>query len=535
MDPVWPYSSSRSRTRYAPDMADRRRFLEALAALGVSQALPVRAADRKVSFDSYPFTLGVASGYPAPDGFVLWTRLAPNPLVPGGGLSNEPIPLRWEVAEDERFAKVVASRAEFPSHDWAHSVHAEVRGLKPDRWYWYRFLAGDAVSPVGRTRTAPAAGAAVARLRFAFASCQHYEQGWFNAYRHMVRDGPHLVAFLGDYIYESSWGGNHVRKHGALVPHTLDEYRARYALYKGDADLQACHAACPWIATWDDHEVVNDYAGEHPGSDAPDQSFAARRAAAYRAYYEHMPLPERMRPGAGGMRIYTQLDWGGLASFFVLDDRQYRAFQACRQPGSRGAPVVEVGECAELDDPARSMLGREQEKWLEGALVGSRARWNLLAQQTPMAQFDQKPGPGRRAWTDGWDGYPAARKRLLDFVHTNKIRNPVMLGGDVHAFNVNDLKLDFDDPASPVVASEFVSTSITSQAWPQERLNAFLPDNPHMKLVDSRYRGYVRVELTPAQMRTELRAMESVTKPDAACSTLANFVVEDGKAGPRPA
>jgi len=152
-----------------------------------------------------------------------------------------------------------------------------------------------------------------------------------------------------------------------------------------------------------------------------------------------------------------------------------------------------------------------------------------------MAQFDQKPGPGRRAWTDGWDGYPAARKRLLDFVHTNKIRNPVVLGGDVHAFNVNDLKLDFDDPASPVVASEFVSTSITSQAWPQERLNAFLPDNPHMKLVDSRYRGYVRVEITPAQMRTDLRAMESVTTPEAACSTLASFVVEDGKAGPQPA
>jgi alkaline phosphatase D len=509
-------------------MVDRRRFLEALAALGVSRALPVRAADRKVSFDSYPFALGVASGYPQPDGMVLWTRLL-------GDFGPAAIAVRWEVAADEAMRTIVAKGEDVAHPDWAHSVHVEPRGLEPERWYFYRFLAGDAVSPVGRTRTAPAAGAAAARLRFALASCQHYEQGWFNAYRHVVADAPDLVAFVGDYIYESSWGRNHVRKHGSPVPHTLEEYRARYALYKADPDLRAVHAACPWIATWDDHEVVNDYAAEHQGSEAAGRSFAALRKAAYQAYYEHMPLPARMRPGPDGMRLHTQLDWGGLASFFVLDDRQYRAFQACRQPASRGAPVVEVGECAELDDPARTMLGIEQEKWLEEALTGTEARWNLLAQQTPMAQFDQKPGPGRRAWTDGWDGYPVARKRLLDFVHTNEVRNPVMLGGDVHAFNVNDLKLDFDDPASPVVASEFVSTSITSQAWPQERLNAFLPDNPHMKLVDSRYRGYVRVELTPAQMRTELRAMESVTKAGAACSTLASFVVEDGRPGPQPA
>jgi len=215
----------------------------------------------------------------------------------------------------------------------------------------------------------------------------------------------------------------------------------------------------------------------------------------------------------------------------VLDDRQYRAFQACRKPGARSAPVVEAGACAELDDPARSMLGTEQEKWLEGALGNSRARWNILAQQTPMAQFDQKPGPGRRAWTDGWDGYPAARRRLLDFLESNRIRNPVVIGGDVHSFNVNDLKPDFDDPRSPVVASEFVATSITAQAWPQEKLNEFLPDNPHMKLVDSRFRGYVRVELAPDRLRADLRAMESVANPDAACTTLASFAVEDGKAG----
>jgi alkaline phosphatase D len=506
-------------------MTGRRDFLRIAGLLGVSHALTVRSQPNP-RFAENPFALGVASGYPRPDGMVLWTRLL-------GSFGPVAIPVRWEVAADEAMRRVVASGTAEAHPDWAHAVHVEPRGLEPDRWYWYRFTAGDARSTPGRTRTTPTATQAASRLRFAIASCQQYEQGWFCAYRHIVADAPDIIAFLGDYIYESSWGNNHVRKHGTPAPRTLNEYRARHALYKSDPDLQAGHAACPWIATWDDHEVVNDYAAEHAGSDASRHSFAARRAAAYRAYYEHMPLPASMRPGAGGMRIYTQLDWGSLASFFVLDDRQYRAFQACRQPGSRGAPVVEAGECGELDDPSRSMLGVDQEKWLESALRRSRSGWSLLAQQTPMAQFDQKPGPGRRAWTDGWDGYPAARKRLLEFMHSSRTRNPVVLGGDVHAFNVNDLKLDFDDPASPVVASEFVGTSITSQAWAQERLNAFLPDNLHMKLVDSRYRGYVRVEVTPRQMQTDLRAMESVTKPDAGCSTLASFVVEDGKAGPQ--
>ena len=283
-------------------MADRRSFLAGLAALGISQAVPARAAYREIGFDSFPFTLGVASGYPQPDGMVLCTRLL-------GDLGPATVPVRWEIAEDEAMHRVVASGSAEAHPDWAHSVHVEPKGLQPGRWYWYRFSAGGAQSPLGRTRTAPAAGATVARLRLAFASCQHYEQGWFNAYRHIIADEPDLVAFLGDYTYESSWGRDHVRKHGSPAPHSLQEYRARYALYKGDPDLQAGHAACPWIVTWDDHEVVNDYAGEHQGSESAGRSFAARRAAAYRAYYEHMPLPASMRPARGGMRIYTQLDW----------------------------------------------------------------------------------------------------------------------------------------------------------------------------------------------------------------------------------
>ncbi len=480
-------------------------------------------------FTANPFSLGLASGYPHPGGMVLWTRVT--------GLADPvAVPVRWEVAADEAMRKVVASGTEQARPEWAHSVHAEPQGLEPDRWYWYRFTAGDAQSPVGRTRTAPAAGAQPSRLRFAFASCQHYEQGFFGAYRHMLADDPDLLVFLGDYIYESSWGRNHVRKHDVSEPYTLEDYRARYTQYKADPDLQAAHAAFPWIVTWDDHEVDNDYADDRAEDGMDREPFLLRRAAAYRAYYENLPLPARMKPIGADMRIYTTLDWGTLARFYTLDDRQYRSWHACPRPGRRGGSnTVDIEQCGRLTSPGRSMLGRTQERWLDGALGESGAAWNVLAQQTPMAQFDQKPGAGRRAWTDGWDGYPAARQRLFDSLLARKTRNPVVLGGDVHSFNVNQLKRDFDQPESPVVASEFVCTSITSQAWAQERLNQYLPDNPHMLLVDSRYRGYARVDVTAARIRVDLRAMEDVRKRDSACSTLASFVVENGKAGPQRA
>src|SRR5229473_2404268 len=420
-------------------MVDRRRFLKTLGALGVSLAAP--------RITSYPFTLGVASGYPSPSGVVLWTRLM--------GLDPLEIPVRWEVAADEAMRQVILSGETTADPAWAHSARVEVQGLEPDRWYWYRFTAGDAQSPAGRTRTAPP-------VRFAFASCQQYEQGFFGAYRHIVADQPDLVAFLGDYIYESSWGNDLVRSHDAPEPYSLEDYRARHALYRSDPDLQAAHAACPWIVTWDDHEV--DYADDRPEDGMARDQFLERRAAAYRAYYEHLPLPPRMRPEGPNMRIYAQVGWGQLARFYLLDDRQYRSWHACPRPRRRGGSnTVDVEACPRLVSPGRTMLGRTQERWLENALADSRAGWNVIAQQTAMAQFDQKPGPGRRAWTDGWDGYPAARKRLLDYIGSRKIRNTVVIGGDVHSFNVSQLKLDFDAADSAVVASEFVGTSNRSE------------------------------------------------------------------------
>jgi len=242
-----------------------------------------------------------------------------------------------------------------------------------------------------------------------------------------------------------------------------------------------------------------------------------------------------MAPFGPHMKIYNRVAYGSLASFYLLDDRQYRAPQACPRPGRGGSNSVDVAACAELEDPARSLLGRAQERWLDGALAASRSRWNVLAQQTPLAQFDQLPGEGRRVWTDGWDGYPASRTRLLEALVRHRTPNPVAIGGDVHTFLASELKSDFDDPRSPVVASEFVGGSITSQSRPQSQLDRLLPDNPHILFGDSRRRGYARVQLDARRMRVELRAMEHVRSPDAACSTLASFVVEDGRPGPQRA
>ncbi|MEK6243911.1 MAG: alkaline phosphatase D family protein [Pseudomonadota bacterium] len=510
-------------------MFDRRRFLEVLAALGVSQAVPARATDRKVSFDSYPFTLGVASGYPHPDGMVLWTRLL-------GNLDPLAIPVRWEIAADEAMRAIVAAGTAEAQPVWAHSVHVEARGLKPDRWYWYRFLAGDAVSPVGRTRTAPAAGAAAVRLRFAFASCQHFEHGYYTAYKHMVADDLDLVVFLGDYIYESSLRRNQVRIHERTAePVTLDEYRARYAQYKSDKDLQSAHRAFPWIVTWDDHEVDNDYANDRQEDGTPTEEFLLRRAAAYQAYYEHMPLPASMRPRGPAMQITTALGWGTLANFYLLDGRQYRSPQVCPRKAG-GGNEVDPRECIELRNPSRTMLGAAQEAWLDRQFASSRASWNILAQPVLMGQRKGKSGEKQLIWTDSWDGYPAARKRVLESVVTRKLVNPVVISGDVHMHFVADLKLDFDDEQSPVVASEFVGTSITSSpgSW-QRNMPAILAENPHIKYGSGNHRGYVRASIAGGRFHAELVGLETVKKPESRAEVLARFVVENGKAGPQKA
>jgi alkaline phosphatase D len=482
-------------------------------------------------FERNPFSLGIASGYPQPDRIVLWTRLAPDPLN-GGGMPDAAVEVAWEIADNKSFRNVVRKGVERAAPELAHSVHAEIRGLQPARWYWYRFNVGAATSPVGRFRTAPGAGAANDGLRFALASCQQYEQGYFTAYRHMAREDLDLVIHVGDYIYESSWGNNLVRSHGRREPVTLTEYRDRHALYKSDADLQAAHAAFPWLVTWDDHEVSNDYANDRSQYLDPRAEFLQRRAAAYQAYYEHMPLPAWARPRGPDARLYTQAGFGQLARVFVLDDRQYRSHQVCARPGRGGSTVVKTADCPERLSPALTLLGAEQERWLNGALEKSTARWNIIAQQTLMAQHNRNPpGAEQRAWTDGWDGYPKARERLLGFVAEHKISNPLVLGGDVHTGIVADLKVNFDDAKSPVVATEFVGTSITSQGPNQKFTEAARQNNPHLKFSNGTQRGYTAFDVTPVQCTVRLRTLSRVTDPQAKISDLATFAVENGKPG----
>jgi alkaline phosphatase D len=509
----------------------RRDALAAAAGLLTAASAPAWAAAPS------PFTLGVASGDPTPDGFVIWTRLAPDPLAAdGAGGLKGPVPVRWEVAEDEAMRRVVASGTARADDGFAHSAHVEVAGLRSNRPYWYRFRALGEVSPIGRARTAPAPGQAVDRLRFAFASCAHYERGFFSAYRHMASEQPDLVMFLGDYIYESSYPDVPemvVRRHAVREAKDLASYRLRYAQYRTDPDLQALHAAAPCLMTWDDHEVQNDYANRWSENlDVDPAAFLKRRAAAYRAYYEHMPLRARSRPNGPDMRVYDRLAFGDLMQVFVLDGRQYRTIQPCALPDTRHGHVA-AASCAERTDPSRTMLGFEQERWLYDGFRTSRARWNVVAQDLLIASLLQKdPKTGLVGhYTDGWDGYPATRTRMLKAVADSRMRNPVFLGGDIHSFWVTDLKADFDDPASPTVATEFVGTSVTSDGPDEQLFASMLPQNSHVKFFEARYRGYVAADLTPGRMETRLQVVSDRRDPRASVSTLKRWVVEDGRPG----
>jgi alkaline phosphatase D len=478
-----------------------------------------------------PFTLGVASGYPTRDGFVLWTRLAPEPLAPDGGMPAATVPVAWEIASDEQFRKVVLSGTAYAEPDWAHSVHVDVEHLEPAREYWYRFTAGDARSPVGRTWTAPRDSAHIERLRINLASCQQYEHGYYTAYRQMLADHPDLILHVGDYIYELSWGTEFVRSHGAGECYTLSDYRVRHALYRSDPDLQAAHTICPWLLMWDDHEVDNDYADATSEEDDDPTLFLARRAAAYRAYYEHMPLPRRAVPFGADMRLYTSCRFADLLTVHLIDEREYRSPHACPLEGRAGSNRVSPENCPALLDEKRTMLGARQEEWLGGRLRGSKTTWNFLAQGVVMAYANEDKPPAQRFWTDSWNGYPAARARLMRQLSDTKVPNPIVLSGDIHAYIVSDLHLDPANPDSPRVAGELVTTSITSQPTPKSTLARYTEYNPAIHLATGEKRGYVRIDVTKSAMKADLVAMDTVKERTSKSQVMASFASESGAAG----
>ena len=517
--PLFPLSDASQMTR--------RSFVAGSVSFAAAALLSTRARGAVASapkFSAYPFSLGVASGDPLPDGVVLWTRLAPKPLEPGGGMAPDPVQVSWQICDDEAMTRVVQRGSATATPDWCHAVHVEVAGLRPDRWYWYQFKAGSEVSPKGRTRTTPAPNTTPARLRFAFASCQHYEAGLFTAYEHMTREDLDLVVHLGDYIYEGAARENALRRHNSPEIFTLDDYRARYALYKSDPALQAAHAMAPWIVTWDDHEVTNNYAGTHPGSKRmPQAEYLLRRAAAYQAYFENMPLRRTALPSGPDMLLYRGLGYGRLANFHVLDTRQYRTAQPQGDGNKPPSPV--------LMDPKGTAMGDKQRAWLFNGLERSPANWNVLAQQIMVARVDKTRGPEIIYSMDQWPGYEFERRRLLRHFHDKKIKNPVVLTGDIHSNWANELIADFDQLDSQSTGVEFVGTSISSggDGKHEPAANAWREaENPFVKFFNAE-RGYVRCDITPQAWRTDYRTVPYVSRPGAPVETRASFVVESGR------
>jgi len=517
-----------------------RRFVLTSAASGAAAALTAgctlpHTEGAAPVFRNDPFSLGVSSGEPTSDGFVLWTRLAPNPMDPDGGMPPEAVDVVWELSEDEGFTRIVRTGVERALPDWGHSVHAELYGLPAGREYFFRFQVGGVTSPVGRAKTSPAYGSGMEAMKIAWCSCSHYEQGYFHAYRNMAEERPDLIIHTGDFIYESSWG-QQVRRHVVPEPHSLSDYRRVYALYRLDPDLQAASAIAPWLVTWDDHEVDNDYAGDvSEEAFVSAETFRARRLAAYQAYWENMPLRRRsmLERASGRMRIWGQSVFGDLAEVNMTDGRQFRTPMACPTEFDRGGNVVPAS-CEDLIDPNRTYLGQGQERWLNRGVAGSGAVWSFIVQPTLFSPF-QTPHPETgetMVWTDGWDGYPLARQRLIDALASKQGANPIILGGDTHCYWVSDVKADFNDMNSATVASEFVTTSVTSIRGGYEGIVANLPNNPHIKHFDTREQGYGLIRLTRDRAEVDLRVVGNTAMRDGyAPRNQKQYVIEAGQAG----
>ncbi|WP_222721229.1 alkaline phosphatase D family protein [Actinomadura sp. HBU206391] len=538
-----PASSVRSRP------VGRRAVLLGGAAVAGAGLLDVRAAHGD-SVRQDPFGIGVASGDPLPDGVVLWTRLVADPFD-AASMGARPVPVAWEVSSDPRFARPVRRGTAVSRPEFAHSVHVDVRGLKPDREYWYRFRTGRHVSPAGRTRTAPAASSRPRGLRMGVVNCQDWQNGYWPAYSGLAEEDLDVVLHLGDYIYEYDPSGVYPdRLHttpqtlGLDQLSTLADYRARHAQYKTDPALQQAHAAFPWIVTWDDHEVENNYAGlvdeiDDTGARHQDaRRFARQRAAAYQAYYEHMPLRRTPVRGSASYRLFRRFDFGDLLRLNVLDTRQYRT----DQPGGHSQDFGPIQDG--LDNAEGTLTGAVQDRWLTKGLASSRARWNVIAQQVMMSQirFPNFLDPAHPlppiANLDQWDGYDPARARRLRFLRDASISNPVVLAGDIHSSWFSDLRIDRDDLSSAPVAVEFTATSVSSDFpiafdAPLKALNPTL--NPHVRYFDGSRRGYLRMNIDRQRWLAEARTVDTIATRTSPVRTTASWATVSGRPGLVPA
>lgn len=502
----------------------RRDLFRYLAAAGLGQLGSARAAPPRLEAD--PFQLGVASGSPTASSVVLWTRLMPlNPL--NNPWERETLAVHWELAADPGFTQPLRSGTVQAVPVLAHSVHVELQGLPADTRFFYRFQIGEATSPVGRTRTLPAPDQPLERLRLALASCQRLGSGLFGAYTRLVEEDVDLIAFVGDYIYDSGAWPTAALPRGLAPAQDLGGYRLHYETHKLEPTLQAAHAAVPWLVTWDDHEVVNDYAGGPlQGVGSRD---ARRRAVAYQAYYEHMPLPlSALRRGLEGLtqtgdelRLYGRQAWGRLAGLHLLDCRQYRSPHACSGIGA----IIDPADCAALQRPDRSLLGAEQEAWLLDGLGDTGRPWNLVLQSTMVAPRRIPFGGGHRIWADGWDGYPVSRQRLLERLQAQHTPGAVFLGGDLHENWATEIR----QPDGTPLATEFVGTGISMKSFFPKMTPDILAANPHARYASGRDCGYALFDVTPQRLRCDFRVVDSLATNTPAVSTSASFVVEAGQ------
>jgi alkaline phosphatase D len=509
---------------------ERRRLLATAAKLAAVAMMPtslgIKAADN-IKFVDYPFKLGVASGDPLPDGFVIWTKLAPVPMDP---LATQQVPIKveWYVAEDREGLKVVKHGISIAYPQNAHSVHVEVSGLVPKKEYFYYFITGDDKSQIGRVHTLPLVGESTNEYLFAVASCQSFTDGHYSAYRDMVEQDPKLVIHTGDYIYEQDWIGG-TRSIPVSEARSLNDYRLLYSRYKSDLSLQAAHANCAWLLIWDDHEVDNDWAGDYNQENMEFDAFVKRKSAAFKAYFEHMPLRLAATPKNNSLRLYQRTIIGDLLQFDLIDCRQYRNAPACmREPTlHRGYKAI----CDEAKSKEHSFLGKEQESWLLRGIGSFNVKWNAIVQTTLMAPFDFLHGNSQAYDMDGWDNYPNSRQKILDRISLKGISNPIAFGGNIHANYagvVNSVALDND---SEPLMSEFVCTSITSGGGGEDRyrstLNQF-SENPFARYFDNRKRGFLLCHANKKRLKVTLRTVNNINDPYSSSSTLDTLVVEDG-------
>ncbi len=519
----------------------RRRLLTGLAASTLAAPFILRERAwaqlaEPLIFKTDPFKLGVASGDPDSSSVVLWTRLAPEPLSVGGGLPQGPVAVEWEVGLNEQMTRVMFRGNVMARPETGYSVHALAQGLLPGRPYWYRFRAGEAESRIGRTRTLPArasnGGDAAARFRIALASCQRIEHGHFTAWADIAKRDLDMVLHLGDYIYEYALKSDEIyRRMGFVLPSnalrkldSINDYRLRHALYKLDPHLADAHAAHPFVVSYDDHETVNNWAGDT----APNMSAAAiqkLRATAFQAYYENMPVRAALQPKGAAMRAYRAFEAGDLLRISSIDTRQYRSPHAC----GRGDKM----HCDERLAPGRSMIGNEQESWLLDQLGRGDTTWNLVGNQVMMMQCQYSEPALDIVDTDKWDGYADARKRLFDGIVARKTKGLIVATGDIHRAFAGDLKTDFDNDKSPAIGAEFICSSISSAgdgsagAATSAKLRG---DNRHIKFYDGR-RGYTVLDFDRKRCEASYQAVAKVSTPNAAVTTIKTLAVEAGKPG----